>query len=106
MQATKPGKLEVVEKPIIEPAFGQVRIRVEACSVCHTDALTVEGPGLALGNAVKMDYLHGQSSNGQRQNALAPFSVISSGPSVLRVCRTAKRLFNRLANVGNQVGGQ
>jgi D-arabinose 1-dehydrogenase-like Zn-dependent alcohol dehydrogenase len=48
VQVTKPGKLEVVEREMIEPAFGQVRIRVEACGVCHTDALTVEGgfPGL------------------------------------------------------------
>ena len=48
VQATKPGKLEVVERETIEPALGQVRIRVEACGVCHTDALTVEGgmPGL------------------------------------------------------------
>src|SRR6058998_4133588 len=48
VQATQPGKLELVEKPIVEPAFGQVRIRVEACGVCHSDALTVEGgfPGL------------------------------------------------------------
>src|SRR5882672_7069085 len=48
VQATKPGKLEIVERAIIEPGFGQVRIRVEACGVCHTDALTVEGgfPGL------------------------------------------------------------
>src|SRR2546425_5324994 len=49
VQATQPGKLEIVEREIIEPAFGQVRIRVEACGVCHSDALTVEGgfPGLA-----------------------------------------------------------
>lgn len=48
VQVTKPGKLEVVERAVIEPAFGQVRIRVEACGVCHTDAFTVEGgfPGL------------------------------------------------------------
>lgn len=48
VHVTKPGKLEVVERAMIEPAFGQVRIRVEACGVCHTDALTVEGgfPGL------------------------------------------------------------
>src|SRR5205809_2527560 len=48
VQATQPGKLEVVERAIIEPAFGQVRIRVEACGVCHSDAITVEGgfPGL------------------------------------------------------------
>src|SRR6266852_1799057 len=48
VQVTKPGKLEVVERTVIEPAFGQVRIHVEACGVCHTDALTVENgfPGL------------------------------------------------------------
>ena len=48
VQVTKPGKLEIIEREMIEPAFGQVRIRVEACGVCHTDALTVEGgfPGL------------------------------------------------------------
>jgi D-arabinose 1-dehydrogenase-like Zn-dependent alcohol dehydrogenase len=42
--------LELVERVIVEPAFGQVRIRVEACGVCHTDAYTVEGgfPGLTL----------------------------------------------------------
>ena len=50
VQATQPGKLEVVERAMIEPAFGQVRIRVEACGVCHSDALTVEGgfPGLTF----------------------------------------------------------
>jgi len=50
VQVTKPGKLEVVERATIDPAFGQVRIRVEACGVCHTDALTVEGgfPGLTF----------------------------------------------------------
>src|SRR5437667_1951335 len=42
-QATQPGKLEVVERAIIEPSLGQVRIRVEACGVCHSDALAVEG---------------------------------------------------------------
>ncbi len=50
VQVTKPGKLEVVERKISEPGFGQVRIRVEACGLCHTDALTVEGgfPGLTF----------------------------------------------------------
>src|SRR5437867_10870285 len=49
VQAPQPGRLEVVERAIIEPAFGQVRIRVEACGGCHSGALTVEGgfPGLA-----------------------------------------------------------
>ena len=48
VQATKPGLLEVVEREVTAPAPGQVRIRVEACGVCHSDVLTVEGvaPGI------------------------------------------------------------
>ena len=44
------GTLRVVERPLTEPGAGQVRIRVEACGVCHTDAATVTGsyPGLKL----------------------------------------------------------
>jgi alcohol dehydrogenase, propanol-preferring len=50
VQVTKPGTLELVERPIAEPGAGQVRIRVEACGICHTDAATVTGayPGLTL----------------------------------------------------------
>ncbi|GAA2832331.1 alcohol dehydrogenase catalytic domain-containing protein [Nonomuraea rubra] len=33
----------LVERERHEPAPGQVRIRVEACGICHTDALAVEG---------------------------------------------------------------
>jgi propanol-preferring alcohol dehydrogenase len=38
-----PGKFELVERPIEEPGQRQVRIRVEACGVCHSDAATVNG---------------------------------------------------------------
>jgi D-arabinose 1-dehydrogenase-like Zn-dependent alcohol dehydrogenase len=50
VEATAPGTLRIVERPIPKPGPGQVRIRVEACGVCHTDAFTVEGryPGLSL----------------------------------------------------------
>jgi len=50
VQVTKPGTMELVERPIAEPGAGQVRIRVEACGICHTDAATVTGayPGLTL----------------------------------------------------------
>jgi len=39
-----------VERPTAEPGAEQVRIRVEACGICHTDAATVTGayPGLTL----------------------------------------------------------
>jgi Zn-dependent alcohol dehydrogenase len=40
VEVSEPGKLRVVERPIAEPGAGQVRIRVEACGICHTDATT------------------------------------------------------------------
>lgn len=49
VQVPRPGgNFEVVERPIPEPARGQVRIKVEACGICHSDALVKEGhwPGL------------------------------------------------------------
>jgi D-arabinose 1-dehydrogenase-like Zn-dependent alcohol dehydrogenase len=50
VEASAPGTLRMVESPIREPGPGQVRLRVEACGVCHTDTFTVEGlyPGLSL----------------------------------------------------------
>ena len=47
-QTTGGGLLELRELPIVDPKAGQVRLRVEACGVCHTDAFTIEGgfPGL------------------------------------------------------------
>ncbi len=43
------GSLELVEREVPEPARGEVRLRIEACGVCHSDSFTVEGlfPGLA-----------------------------------------------------------
>ncbi len=49
IQITKPGTdFELVERPIPELARNQVRIKVEACGICHSDALVKEGhwPGL------------------------------------------------------------
>src|SRR5277367_677908 len=42
------GEFEMVEREIPQPGAGQVRIRVQACGVCHSDVLTKEGgwPGL------------------------------------------------------------
>src|SRR5580658_3186348 len=40
--------LEIVEREIPEPGPGNVRIKVKACGVCHSDAMVVEGswPGI------------------------------------------------------------
>ena len=43
VHAVAPGRLELARKPLRDPGPGQVRIRLEACGVCHTDAVTVEG---------------------------------------------------------------
>jgi propanol-preferring alcohol dehydrogenase len=43
VQAIAPGKLELTEKPLIDPPAGFVRIRIEACGVCHSDSATIEG---------------------------------------------------------------
>lgn len=43
VQATAPGKLELTRKPLQQPPAGFVRVKVEACGVCHSDAATVEG---------------------------------------------------------------
>jgi D-arabinose 1-dehydrogenase-like Zn-dependent alcohol dehydrogenase len=46
----KNGPLHLAERKIPEPGPGEVRVRVEACGVCHSDSLTVEGifPGLTF----------------------------------------------------------
>jgi alcohol dehydrogenase, propanol-preferring len=43
VEVPTPGIFRVVERMVSEPAAGQVRIRVEACGVCHSDSGTVEG---------------------------------------------------------------
>jgi D-arabinose 1-dehydrogenase-like Zn-dependent alcohol dehydrogenase len=50
VEVSAPGILQVVKRSVSEPGAGQVRIRVEACGICHTDAATVTGtyPGLKL----------------------------------------------------------
>jgi len=50
VEVSAPGVLRLVDRPISEPGAGQVRIRVEACGICHTDASTITGvyPGLTL----------------------------------------------------------
>jgi len=42
------GPFELVEKDIPEPGARQVRIKVQACGICHSDSLTKEGlfPGI------------------------------------------------------------
>jgi D-arabinose 1-dehydrogenase-like Zn-dependent alcohol dehydrogenase len=49
VQVPRPGAdFEVVEREIPNPGAGEVRIKVQACGVCHSDSVTKEGqlPGI------------------------------------------------------------
>ena len=48
-QVSSPGAdFQIVERAIPQPGAGQVRIKVQACGVCHSDVLTKDGlwPGI------------------------------------------------------------
>src|SRR5579859_4787767 len=48
-QVSRPGAaFQIVEREIPKPGAGEVRIKVQACGVCHSDVLTKEGawPGI------------------------------------------------------------
>ena len=48
VQVTKPNLFEVVERDIPEPGVRDVRLKVQACGICHSDMFTVAGafPGI------------------------------------------------------------
>ncbi len=49
VQVSKPsGPFEIVERKIPEPGSGEVRIKVQACGICHSDSVTKNGllPGI------------------------------------------------------------
>ena len=50
VQVSKPGgDFELIDREIPEPGARQVRIRVQACGICHSDVITKEGlfPGIS-----------------------------------------------------------
>src|SRR5258707_4356388 len=50
LQVTSPGTMEFVQRPLIDPPTGRVRLRVEACGICHSDSITMDGllPGIVF----------------------------------------------------------
>jgi D-arabinose 1-dehydrogenase-like Zn-dependent alcohol dehydrogenase len=49
VQVARPGgALEIVERDVPQPGAGMVRVKVEACGICHSDAYVKEGtfPGI------------------------------------------------------------
>jgi D-arabinose 1-dehydrogenase-like Zn-dependent alcohol dehydrogenase len=49
VQISRPnGPFEIVEREIPKPGHGSVRVKIQACGICHSDSFTVEGtfPGI------------------------------------------------------------
>jgi hypothetical protein len=65
------AKLTPEERNLPEPGRHEVRIRVHACGVCHSDSITVEGlvPGIAV---VAARINAAASSRGAKRQPVAP----------------------------------
>jgi len=62
------GAFELVERELPEPASGQIRIQVEACGICHSDALVKFGAfqGFRSAHSGSRDRRQGRESRRQR----------------------------------------
>lgn len=72
------GPFELVERPIPEPGAGQVLIKVEACGVCHSDAIFKEGnwPGM------KYPFVPGHEVAGRVEKVGAGVKLFKAGQRV------------------------
>ena len=65
VQVSRPkGPLEMVEKDIPEPRGAQVRIKIQACGICHGDSVTKDGlfPGIQYPEGFLADEFGGLST--------------------------------------------
>ena len=104
VQVTRPnGPLEMVEREIPEPGAGQVRIKVEACGICHSDSMTKEGlwPGIqyprvpghevaGVVDAVGAALPDGRKANGSESVGTAGIAgtVILAGAAILLLAKS------------------
>jgi D-arabinose 1-dehydrogenase-like Zn-dependent alcohol dehydrogenase len=81
MQVRTPGKLDPVELPLPEPGPGQVRLRVEACGVCHSDSFTVHNawPGITLPRAPGHEIAGTVDALGAGVTSVAPGARVGVG---------------------------
>lgn len=91
LEVTSPGKFNLVQREVVAPKSGQVRIRVQACGVCHSDSAAVvrgQWPGMvnpafpATRPLVLLRRLDQESPGGALDNALAwVSSAAKMGPA-------------------------
>jgi hypothetical protein len=111
IEVPRPGEFSEVRKSLHDPGPNQVRIRVEACGVCHSDSATIDGifprityprvpghevigridalgsgvQGWALGQRVGVGFLGG--SCGYCEFCRGGDLVNCKNPSCWRICR-------------------
>ena len=96
VQAVAPGKLELTELPLTAPGRGHVRIRVEACGVCHSDAATVEGifsiawPRVPGHEAVGIIDMLGEGVDGWAVGQRVGIGFLSGSCGRCKQCRAGK----------------
>ena len=95
-QVSKPrGEWELVERDIPEPDRREVRVKVEACGICHSDMLVKEGlwPGLQYPRVPGHETRWWASYSGdgsQRQSDFGPRGrIVSRGQETTGVIQRA-----------------
>ncbi len=115
-QISKPGgDFEIVEREIPTPRAGQVRIKVQACGVCHSDVFVKEGlwPGIQYPRVYCSNpKVTGISyDGGYQQYMVAPVEALAAIPDTLSDAEAAPLLcagvttFNALRHSGALPGG-
>jgi D-arabinose 1-dehydrogenase-like Zn-dependent alcohol dehydrogenase len=97
------GGFELVDRDIPEPGAGQVRVKVEACGICHSDVFVKDGvwPGLQYPRvpgheiAGRIDALGSDSGNGRWVSALELAGM--AGVALQLIVRLEKWLLERLS---------
>jgi propanol-preferring alcohol dehydrogenase len=104
VQAVAPGQLDLTTKPLREPALGYVRIRVEACGVCHSDAATVDGifpirwPRVPGHEAVRVIDALGKGIEGWRVGQRVGVGLLAGSCGHCKRCEVATSCTARIKN--------
>jgi D-arabinose 1-dehydrogenase-like Zn-dependent alcohol dehydrogenase len=102
------GDWELVERDIPEPGPGQVRVKVEACGICHSDVLVKDGiwPGLQYPRvpgheiAGRVDAVGGNVHHGQ----LVSVSVSVGMAAIASSASNAGVVTSRCASIAKSPG--
>jgi threonine dehydrogenase-like Zn-dependent dehydrogenase len=113
VEIAKPGTFRLVEKPVVGPGEEQVRIRVEACGVCHSDAGTVEGqlPGVVYPRVPGHEAIGRIEEVGRRVTTWKVGQRLTAGanrarPALYGTNRSGRRRCPRLLSSGGYRGSR